>query len=109
MKIASKSAFSFYVLFTAVFLGTAIGSALDSFAQDESTHHKRHRHHRSTHASYTAPHSSSFIIDADSGRIIESENADAPRYPASLTKMMTLYLTFEALQKGTLRLDHEVR
>lgn len=36
---------------------------------------------------------------------MEAENADAPRYPASLTKMMTLYLTFEALSKNKLSLN----
>ena len=37
-------------------------------------------------------------IDANTGKTLFSSNADAPRYPASLTKMMTLYLTFEALR-----------
>jgi D-alanyl-D-alanine carboxypeptidase len=40
------------------------------------------------------------VIDANTGKTLFSSNADAPRYPASLTKMMTLYLTFEALQTG---------
>ncbi len=40
------------------------------------------------------------VIDANTGKTLFAENADASRYPASLTKMMTLYLTFEALQAG---------
>lgn len=40
------------------------------------------------------------VMDADSGEIFYSRAADAKRYPASLTKMMTLYLTFEALSQG---------
>ena len=40
------------------------------------------------------------VIDANTGKTLHSSSADAPRYPASLTKMMTLYLTFEALQAG---------
>lgn len=51
---------------------------------------------------------SSIVIDAESGRVLRSENAQAPRYPASLTKMMTLYLTFEALRKGKLTLDQKL-
>lgn len=47
-------------------------------------------------------------MDADSGQILRSENADEPRYPASLTKMMTLYLTFEALRQGRLSLDESL-
>ena len=39
------------------------------------------------------------ILDANTGQILEAENADAINYPASLTKMMTLYLTFEALHQ----------
>ena len=47
----------------------------------------------------------SIIIDADTGRVLSEMNADSITYPASLTKMMTLYLTFEALNSGRLRLD----
>ena len=43
---------------------------------------------------------SSIVIDALSGDIIYSHNANERRYPASLTKLMTLYLTFSALEKG---------
>lgn len=46
-----------------------------------------------------------FLIDAGSGKVLASENADTLNYPASLTKMMTLYLTFEALGSGTLHWD----
>ena len=48
---------------------------------------------------------SSIVVDAISGEVISSSNADELRYPASLTKLMTLYLTFDALDKGTLTLD----
>ncbi len=40
------------------------------------------------------------VIDAKTGRTLYELSADAPRYPASLTKMMTLYLVFEALESG---------
>jgi len=49
--------------------------------------------------------SESIVLDADTGRVLSEANADAITYPASLTKMMTLYLTFEALNAGRLRLD----
>ena len=38
------------------------------------------------------------VIEADSGRVLHETNADTRNYPASLTKMMTLYLMFEALE-----------
>ncbi|PHR93770.1 MAG: D-alanyl-D-alanine carboxypeptidase [Robiginitomaculum sp.] len=47
----------------------------------------------------------SIIIDADSLEILHARKIDEARYPASLTKMMTLYLTFDALERGELTLD----
>ncbi len=48
------------------------------------------------------------VIEAQSGRVLYAKNADARRHPASLTKMMTLYLLFEALQGGALNLDDDL-
>src|ERR1700733_7179716 len=45
------------------------------------------------------------VIDAETGQVLRELNPDAVTYPASLTKMMTLYLTFEALNQGRLKLD----
>ncbi len=52
---------------------------------------------------------SSIIIDAESGDILSSSNADELRYPASLTKVMTLYITFDALNKGIIKLDDDLK
>src|SRR5258708_4856180 len=57
------------------------------------------------HAVSATERYASFVIEADTGRVLHSVNADEPRYPASLTKMMTAYLTFEALAKGQLKLN----
>jgi D-alanyl-D-alanine carboxypeptidase len=48
------------------------------------------------------------IIDGDSGEVLKEANADEPNYPASLTKMMTLYMLFEALDNGQLKLDQQI-
>ncbi|MGL3605599.1 serine hydrolase [Rhizobium sp. G187] len=48
------------------------------------------------------------VIDAKSGKVLYSEDADALRYPASLTKMMTLYMVFEALDSGRITLKSKV-
>lgn len=48
---------------------------------------------------------SSLLVEAESGRVLMSENAIEKRYPASLTKMMTLYVVFDALEKGELQMD----
>jgi D-alanyl-D-alanine carboxypeptidase len=55
-----------------------------------------------------ARESEAIVVDADTGRVLSQMNADAITYPASLTKMMTLYLTFEALNAGKLRLDQSL-
>ncbi|KQU69942.1 D-alanyl-D-alanine carboxypeptidase [Aminobacter sp. DSM 101952] len=52
--------------------------------------------------------SAAIVIDANTGETLYSSNADSRRYPASLTKMMTLYLTFEALSKGRIKKDSRV-
>jgi D-alanyl-D-alanine carboxypeptidase len=46
-----------------------------------------------------------FVADMETGEVLHARRADAPRYPASLTKVMTLYMTFEALEAGDLALD----
>ena len=49
------------------------------------------------------------VIDAETGQVLRQLNPDAVTYPASLTKMMTLYLTFEAINQGRLRIDQYVQ
>ncbi|HEV2300781.1 MAG TPA: D-alanyl-D-alanine carboxypeptidase [Stellaceae bacterium] len=55
-----------------------------------------------------APVGAYFLLDAETGRVISEVNADAVTYPASLAKMMTLYLTFRALNDGALKLDQRL-
>jgi len=66
------------------------------------------RHHRgaSVFAGVTDPNKdAALIVDGESGRVLYARNADAERHPASLTKMMTLYLLFDALKKGQVTLS----
>ena len=51
---------------------------------------------------------SSIVIDAATGNVLSAVNADEPRHPASLTKMMTLYMVFEALRDRRITLDQLV-
>jgi D-alanyl-D-alanine carboxypeptidase len=48
------------------------------------------------------------VIDARNGEVLHSENADTRLHPASLTKMMTLYVAFQAIERGEISLDTEV-
>lgn len=55
------------------------------------------------HAGYA-----SFVMDAHTGEVLYARNADTRNFPASLTKIMTLFMVFEALDKGKLRLDQRL-
>jgi D-alanyl-D-alanine carboxypeptidase len=54
------------------------------------------------------PSYSSIVVDVNSGAVMQATNADSPRHPASLTKIMTLYLLFERLEQGKLKLNTEL-
>ncbi len=54
---------------------------------------------------YQAPIYTAIVIDATTGQVLSEVNADTPSYPASLTKMMTLYMLFEALERGDVSLE----
>jgi D-alanyl-D-alanine carboxypeptidase len=81
----------------------------------EARRHHGHRHaahHHSRHSdedrdSYS-PQFSSIIVDANSGATLASTSPDGIRHPASLTKIMTLYLLFERLDSGKMKLDTEM-
>ena len=52
----------------------------------------------------SAPYAA-MVVDARTGEILHSRNADTQLHPASLTKMMTLYIAFQAIERGEIRLD----
>ena len=56
---------------------------------------------------YNPPYAS-IVVDANSGKVLQATNADSPRHPASLTKMMTLYLLFERLAAGKMKMSTEM-
>lgn len=57
--------------------------------------------------SHAAPYAA-MVMDARTGEVLHSRNADTRLHPASLTKMMTLYIAFQAIQRGEITLDTEV-
>jgi D-alanyl-D-alanine carboxypeptidase len=72
-----------------------------------SHHSVRHHSAESSEDSYS-PAFSQIIVDGNSGATLSSNNPDASRHPASLTKIMTLYLLFERLDAGKIKLDTEM-
>ena len=51
---------------------------------------------------------SAIVVDAKTGKVLHETKADAVRHPASLTKVMTLYLLFEQLEAGKFKLDSKL-
>ena len=68
-------------------------------------HHRAKR--RRVGERYSPPYAA-IVVDANSGAVLHENNADSPRHPASLTKIMTLYLLFEQLEVGKIKLDSEM-
>ncbi len=96
---------SVFALFT---ITTAIIFTTDS-ADARRSRHRQHarQHHQEARESYN-PSFSSIIVDGNSGATLSANNPDASRHPASLTKIMTLYLLFERLDAGKMTLDTEM-
>lgn len=69
--------------------------------------HADARRRRAKVSSYNPPYAS-IVVDANSGKTLQATNADSLRHPASLTKIMTLYLLFERLEAGRIKLDGEM-
>ncbi len=93
-------------------LATFTAAIVITSERAEARRYHRHyaRHHSSSHEareSYS-PQFSSIIVDGNSGAVLASNNPDGSRHPASLTKIMTLYLLFERLESGKMTLDTEM-
>jgi D-alanyl-D-alanine carboxypeptidase len=58
---------------------------------------------------YANPKYASIVVDAETGKVLRARNADKKLYPASITKIMTLYMAFDALKSGKIRLNDRIR
>ena len=90
-------------------LGLATIATAVIFTTDtaDARRYRKHVRHHVQKPSYS-PAFASIVVDANSGATLTANNPDAIRYPASLTKIMTLYLLFERLESGKLKLDSEL-
>jgi D-alanyl-D-alanine carboxypeptidase len=94
-------------------LVTLAASAMVMVDSAEARRHHRSHHHSVRHSVHNdedsySPAFSSIIVDGNSGATLTATNPDALRHPASLTKIMTLYLLFERLDAGKMNLDTEM-
>ncbi|MBW7969088.1 D-alanyl-D-alanine carboxypeptidase [Bradyrhizobium sp. BR 10289] len=77
----------------------------------EARRHRRHYAHHRVQSDVSESSSEKFasiIVDGNSGAVLQSNAPDGIRHPASLTKIMTLYLLFERLESGKMKLDTEM-
>lgn len=84
-------------------IGLAAVVAFTAVTLDNADARKR----RKRVAAYNPPYAT-IVVDANSGKTLQATNADSIRHPASLTKVMTLYMLFERLEAGRLRLDSQM-
>ncbi len=99
--IISKTFFTGTLLLSLVAMGLSTGPATAGIH-----HHRDHRGNRTfLGVGFTDPQKdAALVLDGATGKILYSRNADAIRHPASLTKMMTLYLLFEQMKNGQMTL-----
>jgi D-alanyl-D-alanine carboxypeptidase len=90
-------------------LGLVTVTATVIFTTDsaDARRYRRHVRHTEARTNYS-PAFASIIVDGNSGAVLQSTNPDASRHPASLTKIMTLYMLFERLEAGKMKLDTEM-
>ena len=103
-RLARVGAFGLIAIATTVLATTGSAEAR------RYAHHRHAAHHSSDDddsGSYS-PQFSSIIVDGNSGAVLTSTSPDGLRHPASLTKVMTLYLLFERLDSGKITLDTEM-
>jgi D-alanyl-D-alanine carboxypeptidase len=110
-KSASLSGFMRSGVFGLVAIAAAVVATTDSA---EARRYQRHRH--AAHHSHSSdddrgsysPQFASIVVDGNSGAVLNATSPDGIRHPASLTKIMTLYLLFERLDAGKIKLDTEM-
>ena len=84
-------------------------TAVLSDPADARTRRGKRANDTTTATSSHSPAYAAIVVDANTGSVLHSANADAIRHPASLTKIMTLYMLFERLESGKLSLDSQLR
>ena len=89
---------------------TAFTLAASVLANSPAEARKRHyyRHARASISQYQ-PAFAAMVVDANTGKTLYARDENELRHPASITKVMTLYLLFEQLEKGRMQLDSEIK
>ncbi len=88
-------------------LGLAAVLVAGAISSDADARGRRHRHHAANGEETYNPPYASIVVDVNSGVVMQATDADSPRHPASLTKVMTLFLLFEQIEAGKIKLSTE--
>jgi len=103
-----SSGFSYGFRVAAIGLITTIAAvSLTATTADAKKRTKAAKAHRAKVVKFIPPYSA-IVVDANSGKVLHEASADAPRHPASVTKVMTLYLLFEELDRGAMTLRTQI-
>jgi D-alanyl-D-alanine carboxypeptidase len=105
-RLMRVGVFGLFTITTAIAFTSDSAEARRYHRHRHSAHH--HSHHSDDDSDSYSPQFSSIIVDANSGATLASTSPDGLRHPASLTKIMTLYLLFERLDTGKMKLDTEM-
>jgi D-alanyl-D-alanine carboxypeptidase len=92
----------------ALFAMSAISDQADAARPTKHAAHagqKGKGHKRALHGPNYHPPYAAIVVDDNTAQVLHQENIDEPRHPASLTKIMTLYLLFEQIDAGKVKLD----
>ncbi|OAF17503.1 peptidase M15 [Bradyrhizobium centrolobii] len=106
-KSLSSSRLARVGVFGLLTVTTAVIVTTDAAEARRYRHHAHHRVQRDASES-SSSRFASIIVDGNSGAVLQSTSPDGLRHPASLTKIMTLYLLFERLESGKMKLDTEM-
>ena len=101
----------------AVLLASIVGIAASLGAVETAEARGKKKHFRKSQKAQVtrkatggySPPFAAMVVDANTGRMMYGVDETEPRHPASVTKVMTLYMLFEQLERGTLSLDSELR
>src|SRR5215831_5031385 len=105
LQMGARISRSYWLALAGLVATLAIAAASCDPAQARVKSKRDHSRPRAIHGPSYHPPYADIVVDDKSGLVLHEVNADEPRHPASLTKIMTLYLLFEQLEGGNLKLD----
>jgi D-alanyl-D-alanine carboxypeptidase len=115
VEFEARSGLRYWLLASAAVAAalTITGDVADARRHHHSRVHHAHAGHGHGHRhaqldDYSPPFAS-IVVDGNSGSVLQAASPDSLRHPASLTKVMTLYLLFERLETGRLKLDSALK